>query len=78
MEKVMVNSSVTMVKYMIGTKRIKREYLEIWKIYLTIKLLTPAKLLHKKFSPPPTTQSEIALTPPSFSLFLRYYLGFLR
>ena len=53
MEKVMVNSSVTMVKYMIGTKRIKREYLEIWKIYLTIKLLTPAKLLHKKFSPPP-------------------------
>ena len=42
MEKVMVNSSVTMVKYMIGTKRIKREYLEIWKIYLTIKLLTPA------------------------------------
>ena len=26
----------------------KKEYLEIWKIYLAIKLLTPPKLLYKK------------------------------
>ena len=46
------NSSVTMVKYMTGTKR-RKEYLEIWKIYLAIKLLTPLNIFIKNLSPPP-------------------------
>ena len=42
-----------------------KEYLEIWKIYLAMKLLTPNKLLYKKTFSPHSSQSEIALTPQS-------------
>ena len=42
----------------------KKEYLEIWKIYLAIKLLTPPKLTYikKGLSLPRSCPSEIALT----------------
>ena len=44
-----------------------KEYLEIWKTYLAIKLRTPLNFLiyiKKRFSLPSSSQSEIALTPP--------------